>query len=369
MASQKRKQNKNPSNNKKKKITYDELEQMTLDIISDIEKKSKKILISSDVESMSIPNDLLTMVDDMMFDIATGIVPSLPTIHVAFIPYGSVNNFRILLNKELYVSPIAYDVMQCGGYATIMIFTGLYNINFTEGYLLPDGNIIYPITDIVDNSIVNILIYYPNNVNINSIYLEYKLIPYIKKKNGFPILKYVEPDTPNYKNIYTLGINRSFYNIISVHEIINPLLSNMYKTLKTQLKHHRLSFTDREITGFYGTNWINMATTITMGFNRSYSFQPIDAPYGNGIYFGMSANECISKQYTVPDENGIMTIIVAKVFVGKSIAGTRGLTTLPIATDGFIYDSTTDSIENPSCYCIFREYQAYPIALVRLKIK
>jgi hypothetical protein len=251
----------------------------------------------------------------------------------------------------------------------ILVYNSIYLINFKEGKILSDGHIIFPIKGTTDDTILNLLIYSPISIDFNSIFLNYKLITFIKKKNGLPTLIHMNETHTSYQE-YILGINQAIYDIISVYEINNMLLTNMYKTLKNQLKHFRFagSFTDREIIGFHGTNWNSVPSIITTGFNRSFSGQN-GAMLGFGTYFAVSNDYCINKGFAVPDENGIMTIIVSRVFIGKITLGRTGLRTPPIAEDGFMYDSTTNNLQNPQMYCIFRDYQACPIGLIRIKKK
>jgi hypothetical protein len=276
----------------------------------------------------------------------------------------------VLLQNQLFIHRNIIGAMISGNPCVkILVYNSIYLINFKEGKILSDGHIVFPIKGTTDDTILNLLIYSPISINFNSIFLNYKLITCIKKKNGLPTLIHMNETDTNYQQ-YILGINQAICDIISVYKVSNRLLTSMYNTLKIQLKHFRFagSFTDREIIGFHGTNWNSVPSIITTGFNRSFSGQH-GALLGFGTYFAVSNEYCINNKYAVPDENGIMTIIVSRVFIGKITLGSIGIITPPIAEDGFMYDSTTNNLQNQQMYCIFRDYQACPIGLIRVKKK
>lgn len=95
----------------------------------------------------------------------------------------------------------------------------------------------------------------------------------------------------------------------------------------------------------------------------------VGALYGDGSYFATTAK--YSDLYASANADGYKVIFVAKVLTGNSCLGKPGLKRPPeVDVNDFrkgCYDSTVNSILNPTIYCVFDKNQYYPEYIVEYK--
>jgi len=85
--------------------------------------------------------------------------------------------------------------------------------------------------------------------------------------------------------------------------------------------------------------------------------------FGHGTYFSTSA---VYSTRFCDRRRPERLMFLASVLVGRSAKGSPELIEPPHRDDEGIvrYDSTVDDINNPSIFCVFRDYQAMPLYLI-----
>lgn len=119
---------------------------------------------------------------------------------------------------------------------------------------------------------------------------------------------------------------------------------------------------------FHGSSATTVRAICQQGFNRSFNGKNATA-YGKGVYFARDATYSMGRAYSQPDKQGVQTLILARVCVGIYCAG-RSSQLIPDVRDSatqLLYDSTVDSLSNPSIYVTYHDAQAYPEYIVRFK--
>jgi len=117
---------------------------------------------------------------------------------------------------------------------------------------------------------------------------------------------------------------------------------------------------------WHGTSFDCVRNIALSGFNRAYCGRH-GTKLGFGTYFSQSAEYsvrfCDRKQKR-------RVVILADVIVGSWTKGTPDLVEPPhMDTDCLSrYDSTVDDVDNPSIFCVFRDFQALPRYLVEFTV-
>uniref|UniRef100_A0A4W3H6A5 Poly [ADP-ribose] polymerase n=1 Tax=Callorhinchus milii TaxID=7868 RepID=A0A4W3H6A5_CALMI len=102
------------------------------------------------------------------------------------------------------------------------------------------------------------------------------------------------------------------------------------------------------------------------GFQRIYSKQS-ERKYGEGIYFSTNVRNVLRGHSEISDEEKIIYIFEADVFVGKYAQGSQSLLLPPTRkSETFeLFDSVVDDKRLPKTYVIFNSSQAYPKYLIK----
>jgi poly [ADP-ribose] polymerase 7/11/12/13 len=120
---------------------------------------------------------------------------------------------------------------------------------------------------------------------------------------------------------------------------------------------------------FHGTSSVDVIREICRdGFD--WRFYSKDASkYGDGSYFARDAK--YSNSYTSQIGEGNRFMFLAKVLVGKSTNGSRGVRKPPKMDESDpaseCYDSCVDSLIMPTIYVVFDHDQSYPEFLIEYK--
>jgi len=124
---------------------------------------------------------------------------------------------------------------------------------------------------------------------------------------------------------------------------------------------------------WHGTSWQSLPNILSSGFNRAYAGRH-GTKYGNGTYF--SSDPLYALRFC-DKGNGPRALLLARVLVGRYARGAPDLIEPPVleGSDGEVldvaaapagsrrYDSTVDNCEKPKIFCVFRDFQALPVAL------
>ena len=108
---------------------------------------------------------------------------------------------------------------------------------------------------------------------------------------------------------------------------------------------------------------------IQQGFNRSFCGKNATV-YGKGVYFARDSSYSSSDTYSPKDPfTGHKHILACSVVVGEFCPGRTNARTpdLRDATKNILYDSTVDSVSDPSLYVTYHDAQAYPEYLITFK--
>lgn len=90
--------------------------------------------------------------------------------------------------------------------------------------------------------------------------------------------------------------------------------------------------------------------------------------YGHGVYFAAQAFLSAQEQYSPSSRSSSNKyIFVTRTLVGDYTAGSQSLRAPPLREGEAVprrYDSTVDSLHDPSIFVIFNDTQAYPQFLI-----
>lgn len=156
--------------------------------------------------------------------------------------------------------------------------------------------------------------------------------------------------------------------IVSVRRVQNlPLLRSHLALKETMLARGDMPKTELERPAmFHGSDADSARKIVQQGFNRSFCGKNATA-YGKGVYFARDARYSCDKQYARPDADGLQHIFIVSVLVGwycRGVANAR----VPAARAGdVLFDSTVDSVADPSIVVTYNDAQAYPRYLVALR--
>lgn len=159
-------------------------------------------------------------------------------------------------------------------------------------------------------------------------------------------------------------------NITSIERVQNLCLYKQYTTYRQQVEtmNCRSGFNNQnERQLFHGTKGCNVRAINLQGFNRNFCGMN-GAVYGNGVYFATNAS--YSMTYTRPDSNNLRHMYLARVVVGFYVEGRKGLLVPPpLCPDvpEVLFDSVVNSVNNPTVFVVFRDYQCYPEYLITIR--
>ena len=132
------------------------------------------------------------------------------------------------------------------------------------------------------------------------------------------------------------------------------------RTCYNALKNRLNDATENPIL-FHGTT-VDAAQNISKsGFNRSYCGRNATV-YGKGVYFARDISYSLCPQYSPVNATGEKLVIAARVMTGKIALGHDGLLEPP---SGF--DSTTNSTSNPTVFVVYKDFQALPEYVIKVR--
>ncbi|XP_032262571.1 protein mono-ADP-ribosyltransferase PARP14 isoform X1 [Phoca vitulina] len=157
----------------------------------------------------------------------------------------------------------------------------------------------------------------------------------------------------------------SHFYIKKIERIQNLNLWNCYQTKKKTMDAKN-GHKDNEKQLFHGTDADSVPHVNQNGFNRSYAGKNAVA-YGKGTYFAVNACYSANDTYSRPDRHGRKHMYYVRVLTGTYTHGNSSLIVPPPKspenpTD--LYDTVTDSVQNPHLFVVFYDYQAYPEYLI-----
>jgi len=117
---------------------------------------------------------------------------------------------------------------------------------------------------------------------------------------------------------------------------------------------------------FHGCPHDLVPKIVQQGFNRAFTgLTSGRAVHGKGVYFARDASYSMSAEYAKPDARGVQCIFLVRVVVGEYCKGVQNALTPPARHGNVLYDTTVDSIADPSIYVTYHDAQAYPEYLVK----
>lgn len=112
---------------------------------------------------------------------------------------------------------------------------------------------------------------------------------------------------------------------------------------------------------FHGTDYDAAQNITVQGFLRDHGRV---MAFGRGTYFAKAAATSIG--YSPQDSNGYSWMFLCAVILGESCAGSRAYQVPPTKpTSNVHYESMVDSTTNPQIFVISKDYQAYPLFLIK----
>jgi hypothetical protein len=162
--------------------------------------------------------------------------------------------------------------------------------------------------------------------------------------------------------------------ITKVERIQNLALYQTYAVKKQTLRNNRdnavNNLGDFERRLFHGTTLEVIPKIAKQGFNRAFAGR--NAVYfGRGVYFARDASYSCSSAYASTDTKGKQRIFICRVAVGDWCRGSNDqLTPDPKPQNQLeLFDSTVDSVPNPSIFVVYHDAQAYPEYLIEFSKK
>ena len=112
---------------------------------------------------------------------------------------------------------------------------------------------------------------------------------------------------------------------------------------------------------FHGTEYDAAQKITVQGFLRDHGRV---MAFGRGTYFAKTA--AMSIGYSPQDNNGYHWMFLCAVILGESCPGSRSYQVPPSKPNSSVhYESMVDSIINPQIFVISKDYQAYPLFLIK----
>lgn len=177
------------------------------------------------------------------------------------------------------------------------------------------------------------------------------------------------------------AFDTNYYDIVSVERVQNVALWRPYATKRmTVLERegyvpdYRLLKDSNGIDSkvelfpvYHGTTAVNAAKIIEQGFNRD--FCSTSAQHGRGVYFSTNADYSAFPKYAPPDKDGIQRVFVCRIIVGRYTKGSPDFRVAPPLENNpnQRYDTTVDTLINPSIYVTYSDHSSYPAYLVKFK--
>ena len=118
---------------------------------------------------------------------------------------------------------------------------------------------------------------------------------------------------------------------------------------------------------WHGTEGQRVPAILSNGFLRDYNSK---AAYGKGVYFAKSASYSLSPSYAVPDVEGDVHLILARVLVGAPCMGKPGMERPhPKPGSDELCDSMVDRLDEPKVVVLSAgsDHRAYPEFVLRLR--
>mmetsp|Transcript_99421 Transcript_99421/g.157293 ORF Transcript_99421/g.157293 Transcript_99421/m.157293 type:complete len:419 (-) Transcript_99421:105-1361(-) len=160
-------------------------------------------------------------------------------------------------------------------------------------------------------------------------------------------------------------------SVVKVERIQNLSLWQSFAVKRQTVKSREGSSSTTEcerVWLFHGTNAETVPKIIQQGFNRSFCGKNATM-YGKGVYFARDAAYSARATYSIPDSSGIQRMFLCRVVVGEYCKGVKdALAPDPRDKTGtLLYDSTVDTVKDPSIFVTYHDAQAYPDYLVYFK--
>jgi len=150
--------------------------------------------------------------------------------------------------------------------------------------------------------------------------------------------------------------------VLGVYRVEHNKLTRMYNAVREAMEPElRL-----ELDLWHGTSGECIRNIILTGFNRTYGGRH-GTKLGHGTYFSTAAH--YSVRFCDRRRGATRMMFLARVLVGAWTAGSPDLVEPPHRDleRTIRYDSTVDSVDSPTMFCIFRDYQAVPCYLVEFE--
>jgi len=146
-------------------------------------------------------------------------------------------------------------------------------------------------------------------------------------------------------------------SILGVYRVENAGLKVVYSAVRATMGANA-----NERILWHGTSTDCVCNIALNGFNRAYCGRH-GMKFGHGTYFSTSA---VYSTRFCDRRRPERLMFLASVLVGRSAKGSPELIEPPHRDEEGIvrYDSTVDDINNPSIFCVFRDYQAMPLYLI-----
>lgn len=105
---------------------------------------------------------------------------------------------------------------------------------------------------------------------------------------------------------------------------------------------------------------------LKQGFNRSFAGRH-GTLLGHATYFSSDPRYSLRFCDKGGGQHGTKVLILSRVLVGRYCKGSPSDVEPPVCNDdGDRYDTTVDSMESPSIFAVFRDFQAVPLFLVEI---
>eukprot|EP01084_Bolivina_argentea_P280201 479177_1 len=153
------------------------------------------------------------------------------------------------------------------------------------------------------------------------------------------------------------------YNIETIYSVQNKYLWKHYQ-FQRELHSEALGknkLNERYL--FHGTEYSATQKITVQGFLRDHG--KIMA-YGKGTYFAKNAS--MSIDYSPSDDDDYQWMFLCAVILGESICGRRSYNVPPTKPNSSVhYESMVDDETFPKIFVISKDYQAYPLFLIKFK--
>ncbi|CAE7722715.1 Parp10 [Symbiodinium sp. CCMP2456] len=139
---------------------------------------------------------------------------------------------------------------------------------------------------------------------------------------------------------------------------------SVYDALKDTMTHEDQIPEERDL--WHGTSWSFVPKILKQGFNRSFAGRH-GTLLGHATYFSSDPRYSLRFCDKGGGQHGTKVLILSRVLVGRYCKGSPSDVEPPVCNDdGDRYDTTVDSMESPSIFAVFRDFQAVPLFLVEI---